>query len=83
MFSFTPLIRFPKESEMAISNQVKESVELAASHLRQALAFAARTEHPVTISSITDILCRLESLEQMDEFMEKFTKPKDIPSSLF
>jgi hypothetical protein len=67
---------------MALSNQVKQSVNEAASNLREALAFAARVEHPVVISSLTDILVRLDSLEQMEEFMDKFAKPKDIPSSL-
>jgi len=50
--------------------------------LREALAFAARTEHPVVISSLTDILVRLESLEHMDELMDKFGKQRDLPTSL-
>ena len=66
---------------MSLSNQVKESVNQAAGTLREALAFAARTEHPVVISSLTDVLVRLESLEHMDEIMEKFGKNKDIPTN--
>jgi hypothetical protein len=42
---------------MSLSSQVKESVNEAAGNLREALAFAARTEHPVVISSLTDVLC--------------------------
>ena len=82
MLVLSPLIRTPKESEMALSNQVKESVSQAAGSLREALAFAARTEHPVVISSITDILVRLESLEHMEELMNKFGKQQDIPTTL-
>lgn len=67
---------------MSLSSQVKESVDTAAAHLRDALAFAARTEHPITISSLTDILCRLDSLEHMDELMQKFNQPKDTPTTL-
>lgn len=67
---------------MSLSNQVKESVNQASGTLREALAFAARTEHPVVISSLTDILVRLESLEHMDELMDKFGKQRDIPTSL-
>ncbi len=67
---------------MSLSNQVKESVNQAAGMLREALAFAARTEHPVVISSLTEILVRLESLEHMDEIMDRFGKPRDLPSSL-
>ena len=74
-------LRQPKESEMALSAQVKEPINRAAGELREALAFAARTEHPIVISSVTDILVRLESLESMEEIMEKFGKPKDIPTS--
>lgn len=57
---------------MALSNQVKEAVTLATQSLRDALAFAARAEHPITINTLSDILIRLESLETMDEIMEKF-----------
>jgi hypothetical protein len=59
---------------MALSNQVKNSISDAVHNLRDALAFAARAEHPITINTIADILMRLESLECMDEIMEKFGK---------
>jgi hypothetical protein len=67
---------------MSLSNQVKESVDQAAGTLREALAFAARTEHPIVISNLTDILVRLESMEHMEELMERYGKPRDIPTSL-
>lgn len=82
MLLISPIVRTPKESEMSLSNQVKESVNQAAGTLREALAFAARTEHPIVISNLTDILVRLESLEHMEELMEKFGKPRDLPTSL-
>jgi len=72
MLLIGPIVRTPKASEMALSTQVKESIEQATGYLRDALAFAARTEHPITINSISDILCRLESLECVDDLMEKF-----------
>jgi hypothetical protein len=72
MLIITPILRTPKESEMALSNQVKESVKQATESLRDALAFAARAEHPITINMLADTLSRLESLEHMDDFMEKF-----------
>lgn len=59
---------------MSLSNQVKEAVNQAAEHLRDALAFAARSEHPVTIATISDLLVRLESVESMDEIFEKFSR---------
>lgn len=77
----TVILKGPSTSQMSLSTQVKESVALATNHLRDALAFAARSEHPICISSLTDILIRLESLESMEEIMQKFGKPKDIPTS--
>lgn len=62
---------------MSLSTQVKESIENASNCLRDALAFAARTEHPITITTISDILCRLESLEQVDDLMQQFAKKDD------
>jgi hypothetical protein len=45
--------------------------------LRDALAFAARAEHPITINTIADILMRLESLEHIEDIMERFGKQKE------
>ena len=74
MLSNVVILRKPTESEMSISSQVKESINEAAKHLRDALAFAARSEHPMTISTISELLVRLESIEQMDEILEKYGK---------
>jgi DNA repair photolyase len=68
---------------MSLSTQVKESVEQAGNCLRDALAFAARTEHPLTITTISDILCRLESLEQVDDLMQQFAKRDDEKKNPF
>jgi enamine deaminase RidA (YjgF/YER057c/UK114 family) len=76
------IVRAPKQSEMALSTQVKEGTQQAAAALREALAFAARTEHPVVISSLTDVLVRLESLESMEEIMDKFGKPRELPKNI-
>lgn len=74
MFGTTVILRGPRSSEMALSNQVKESLDHATACLRDALAFAARAEHPITINTISDILMRLESLECIDELMDKFDR---------
>ena len=60
---------------MALTTPVKDSLNAAATNLREALAFAARTEKPITVHTLTDILMRLESLEHMDELMCKFSGP--------
>ncbi len=82
MLLINSIVRRPKSSEMALSNQVKEATQQAAAQLREALAFAARTENPVVISSLTDILVRLESLESIEEIMHKFGGSQEIPRSL-
>lgn len=68
----TPLVlmKLPKEHQMALSSQVKESVNLAINHLREGLAFAARSEHPAIINSLADAITRLEHLESLEEFMQ-------------
>ena len=58
---------------MSLSTQVKESLNQAATHLRDALAFAARSEHPICITTISELLMRVESVEHMDELMQKFS----------
>ena len=81
MFIVCPLIKTPKESEMSLSTQVKESVNQAAANLREALAFAARAEHPVVINSLAELLGRLESLEQLEDFMNRFNTSTQIPNN--
>jgi len=81
MLLINPIVRKPKSSEMSLSSQVKEATNQAAAQLREALAFAARTENPVVISTITDILVRLESLETIEEMMGKFGGRQEVPRS--
>ena len=67
---------------MTLTTPVKDSLDAAAVNLREALAFAARTEKPITIHTLTDILMRLESLEHMDELMCKFSAPSTEKTGL-
>jgi hypothetical protein len=66
------LAKQPTEAQMSLSAQVKESVDQAIHHLRDALAFASRSEHSMTIGTLSDILIRCESIESMDEIMHRF-----------
>jgi hypothetical protein len=66
------LTKQPTEAQMSMSAQVKESVNQAIQHLRDALAFAARSEHSMTIGTLSEILIRCESVESMDEIMQRF-----------
>jgi hypothetical protein len=75
MLQTIAILKKPTEMQMALSTQVKESVQLATNHLRDALAFASRSEHSITVSTLADLLVRCESLECMDEMMSKFASP--------
>ena len=52
---------------MALSNQVAESLRDAQSDLRNAMAFAARTERPMVISVIANTLQSIDSVMSTDE----------------
>ena len=56
---------------MALSNQVADSMRDAQSDLRNALAFAARSERPMTVSVIADLIHRIESVMSTDELLDK------------
>ena len=56
---------------MALSNQVEESLRDAQSDLRNALAFAARTERPMVISVIADTLQRIETVMSTNDLLDK------------
>ena len=67
---------------MALSSQVKGSLDESVSHLREALAFAARTEHPIIVSAISELICRIDTLHQMNDIMQKL-KDKDDDTVAF
>jgi hypothetical protein len=75
MLSLT--IRRPKESEMTLSSQVKEATNQAALNLREALAFASRSEHPILVATLAELIVRVESLDSLDQAMATFMKGRD------
>lgn len=80
MLSLT--IRRPKESEMTLSSQVKEATNQAALNLREALAFASRSEHPILVATLAELIVRVESLDSLDQAMATFMKGRDeVPGS--
>ena len=70
-----------KESHMSLSAQVKDSVTEASKLLREAIAFAARSEHPVVLLSLSEIVSKLNQLDSMDELMTHLNEIRegDIP----
>ena len=57
---------------MALSKTVTDSLEAAEGQLRNALAFAARQERPVTCAAIADLLQRLDSVADVDDMIDQF-----------
>jgi hypothetical protein len=56
---------------MALSQSVTESLREAESHMRNALAFAARQESPYVSCVIADMISKLDQLIQTDKFLDK------------
>jgi hypothetical protein len=56
---------------MALGAQVEESLKEAEASLRNALAFAARTERPMVCSVIADLIHRIESVMSTDSLLDK------------
>lgn len=55
---------------MALSGQVSEYINEAQISLREALAFAARSERPFVMQNIAEVITRLDQLLQMDGFLD-------------
>jgi hypothetical protein len=61
---------------MALSKNVKDSLDEAKSHLRNALAFSARAEHPLVLEGISRLLLDVEKLQSLTNFQEQLEKLK-------
>jgi hypothetical protein len=62
---------------MALSQSVEESLNEAASALRNALAYAARQERPVVCNSISEMICRIDQIQSFDGIMDKLEEFKN------
>ena len=56
---------------MALSQSVEESLKEAEGCLRNALAYAARQEKPFVSSTISEMICKIDSLIKTDAFMDQ------------
>ena len=56
---------------MALSQSVEESLREAESALRNALAFAARSEKPFISKHIADIIMQIDNLISADALLDK------------
>ena len=62
---------------MALAQQVEESLKEAESNLRNALAYASRSERPVVVSVIADLIHRIDSVISADQLLDKLENRKE------
>ena len=56
---------------MALSDQVKQSLNTAEENLREALAFSARNEKPFVNKTIAEMIQTINNLIHADEFFDQ------------
>jgi len=61
---------------MKVSKQVEDSIKDAIENLRNALAFAARSEDPYIAKHIADKIMDLDTLIQVNKLMDDLEKAK-------
>jgi len=59
---------------MAISDQVEYSIKEAQDSLRNALAFAARSERPMVCKAIADTIASLDNVVSVDSLLDNLDK---------
>ena len=55
---------------MALGNKVNESLNEASSHLRNALAYAARGERPLVCKQIANLISEIDGISSFDGIMD-------------
>jgi hypothetical protein len=68
---------------MALGSQVEQNLKDAESSLRAALSFAARTERPMVCSVISDLISRIESVQNTDSILDKLENRKFGDTGMF
>ena len=68
---------------MALGTQVTESLKEAEASLRNALNWASRTERPMVISVIADLISRIESVQNTDALLDRLDSRKFGDTGMF
>ena len=64
---------------MTLSTPVEDSLREAQSNLRNALAYAARTESAYTSKHIADMLSKIEAIIDAENIIQQIEENNDIP----
>ena len=62
---------------MALSEQTTESLKKAETHLRDALAFAARVEKPYVVRELGSILSHLDNIQGTESLFDRISTAID------
>ena len=62
---------------MALSEQTTESLKKAETHLRHALAFAARVEKPYVVRELGSILSHLDNIQGTESLFDRMSTAID------
>ena len=63
---------------MSLTEQVETSLRDAQSNLRNALAYAARTEEPYVNKHIADMLSNIDALISVKDLMDKVENQEEL-----
>ena len=62
---------------MALSQSVQDALNEAQSHLRNALAYAARNERPLVCQTISKLMTELDTIEKYDQLFDSLENTED------
>ena len=62
---------------MALAKSVEESLREAEASLRNALSYASRSERPMVVSVIADLIHKIDSVISTDELLDKLENRKE------
>ena len=68
---------------MTLSTSVEDSLNEAESHLRNALAFAARTERPMVCSEVAKLISRIQTIVDTNNLLDNLDERKEGSSGLY
>lgn len=66
---------------MALSETITESLKEAESHIRNALAFASRSERSSTVTILSKILSQIDNLAYTDDLLDQLEDYKNNPKT--
>ena len=68
---------------MTLSTSVKDSLKEAESHLRNALAFSARTERPMVCSEVAKLISRIQTIVDTNDLLDQKDERKEGSSGFY